>query len=210
MSIFVSEPGRPVGTRLPESLRARRVDDVTELTESHAISPGKSEATDAEFQQAANAGRHRALEEYGAAAAGERREDRPYLPVSRISSPALYTVPASATIAEALSVMDEHQVHHLVVLAEENIAGLVDLRWLLGWLHEHKANAMSQRLMHIELPAFLTASPETDAHQLARLMLAHQLNAALVVDAKGAAAGIVSSTDYLRLYASSGRQEGTV
>ena len=210
MSIFVSEPGRPVGTRLPESLRARRVDDVTELTESHAISAGKSEATDAEFQQAANAGRHKALEEYGAAAAGERREDRPYLPVSQISSPALYTVPASATIAEALSVMDEHQVHHLVVLAEDNIAGLVDLRWLLGWLHEHKANAMSQSLMHIELPAFLTASPETDAHQLARLMLAHQLNAALVVDAKGSAAGIVSSTDYLRLYASSGRQQGTV
>jgi CBS domain-containing protein len=69
---------------------------------------------------------------------------------------------------------------------------------------------MSQSLVHIELPAFLTASPETDAHQLARLMLAHQLNAALVVDARGAAAGIVTSTDYLRLYANAGRHEGTV
>ena len=49
-----------------------------------------------------------------------------------------------------------------------------------------------------------------DAHQLARLMLAHQLNAALVVDAKGAASGIVTSTDYLRLYASAGRHQGTV
>jgi CBS domain-containing protein len=41
-------------------------------------------------------------------------------------------------------------------------------------------------------------------------MLAHQLNAALVVDAKGAASGIVTSTDYLRLYASAGRHQGTV
>lgn len=210
MSIFVSEPGRPVGTRLPEAFRARRVGDVTELTETETINTGRSEATDAEFQLAANAGRHRALEEYGATAAGERREERPYLPVSRIASSTLYSVQASATIAEALSVMDEHQVHHLVIMSSDNVAGLVDLRWLLGWLHDHEANAMSESLQHIELPAFLTASPETDAHQLARLMLAHQLNAALVIDTKGTAAGVVTSTDYLRLYANSGRHEGTV
>ena len=210
MSIFVSEPGRPVGTRLPEAFRARRVGDVTELTETETINTGRSEATDAEFQLAANAGRHRALEEYGATAAGERREERPYLPVSRIASSTLYSVQASATIAEALSVMDEHQVHHLVIMSSDNVAGLVDLRWLLGWLHDHEAKAMSESLQHIELPAFLTASPETDAHQLARLMLAHQLNAALVIDTKGTAAGVVTSTDYLRLYANSGRHEGTV
>lgn len=210
MSIFVSEPGRPVGTRLPEAFRARRVGDVTELKESQAIDTGRSEATDAEFQAAANAGRYRALQEYGAAAAGERREERPYLPVSDIASPALYRVAASATIAEALSVMDEHQVHHLVIMADDNVAGLIDLRWLLAWLHEHHADAMSQSLVHMELPAFLTASPETDAHQLARLMLAHQLNAALVVDGKGAAVGIVTSTDYLRLYANASRHEGSV
>ncbi len=63
MSIFVSEPGRPVGTRLPETFRARPVGDVTELAETQSINPGRSEATDAEFQQAANAGRYKALEE---------------------------------------------------------------------------------------------------------------------------------------------------
>lgn len=210
MSIFVSEPGRPVGTRLPEAFRARRVDDVNELTETHTISAGQKEAVDADFQAAANAGRYRALQEYGAAAAGERREQRTYLPVSEIASPALYRLPATATISEALSVMDEHQVHHLVITAEDNVAGLIDLRWLLAWLHDNNADAMSQTFVHIELPAFLTASPETDAHQLARLMLAHQLNAALVVDERGAASGIVTSTDYLRLYANAGRHEGTV
>ncbi|ERS10227.1 hypothetical protein Q667_02695 [Marinobacter sp. C1S70] len=214
MSIFVSEPGRPIGTRLPEAFRSRRVGDVTELSESEAISAEHSEATDAEFQQAVHSGgggsRFRALQEYGAAAAGERREERVYLPVADISSPAQFSVPASATVAEALDTMEEHGVHHLVVLADSNVAGLIDLRWLLSWIHEHSSEALDQSLIHIELPAFLTASPETDAHQLARLMLAHRLNAALVINAAGEPAGVVTSTDYLKLYANAGRQEGSV
>ncbi|PCM46018.1 CBS domain-containing protein [Marinobacter sp. ANT_B65] len=210
MSIFVSEPGRPVGTRLPEVFRGRRVGDVSELTESQQINPGRSEATDAEFQLAAQSGRHRALEEYGAAVAGERKDQRPYLPVSSICSPALFTIPASATVADAITMMDEQGANHLVVTADTNVAGLVAQQWLLAWLHEHQADAMNQTLTQIELPAFLTASPETDAHQLARLMLAHQLNAALVVDAQGEPTGLVTSTDYLRLYASVGGQQGSV
>lgn len=214
MSIFVSEPGRPIGTRLPEAFRSRRVGDVTELSESAAISAEHSEATDAEFQQAVHSGgsgsSFRALQEYGAAAAGERREERVYLPVADISSPAQFSVPASATVAEALDTMEEHGVHHLVVLADNNVAGLIDLRWLLSWVHEHSSEALDQSLIHIELPAFLTASPETDAHQLARLMLAHRLNAALVINAAGKPAGVVTSTDYLKLYANAGRQEGSV
>jgi CBS domain-containing protein len=113
-------------------------------------------------------------------------------------------------MGEAMSSMEDNNVHHLVILADHNVAGLIDLRWLLAWLHENPSQAVSQSLSQVELPAFLTASPETDAHQLARLMLAHQLNAALIVDAKGQPSGIVTSTDYLKLYASASRQEGTV
>ena len=210
MSIHVSEPGRPVGTRLPEIFRGRRVDDVTELTESHNIDVRHSDTTDAEFQLAARSGRQRAIEEYGAAASGEPKERRVYLPVSQICTPALHTQPATATVADALDAMDENSVHHIVITADGNVAGLVDLRWLLAWLHETSANAMGSSFVNIELPAFLTSSPETDAHQLARLMLAHQLNAALVIDENGRPSGIVTSTDYLRLYANAGRHEGSV
>lgn len=210
MSIHVSEPGRPVGTRLPEVFRGRRVGDVTELTESHRIDVSHSETTDAEFQLAARSGRHRALEEYGAAAAGEPKERRAYLPVSQICTPALFSLPATASVADALDTMEENGIHHIVISAEGNVAGLVDLRWLLVWLHRSTANALNSGFVNIELPAFLTASPETDAHQLARLMLAHQLNAALVIDETGHPTGIVTSTDYLRIYASVGRHEGSV
>ncbi|MGM0952408.1 MAG: CBS domain-containing protein [Pseudomonadota bacterium] len=213
MSIHVSEPGRPQGTRLPAAFRSRQVESVTELTESGAISPSHSEATDAEFQQAAHSGGNRqqkALQEYGAAAGGEIPEERVYLPVSEICSPAIYSASAMASVAEAMDVMETNGVHHLVVLAEDNVAGLIDLRWLLSWLHEHTSEAIHKSLTNIELPSFLTASPETDAHQLARLMLAHNLNAALVVDAKGKPKGIVTSTDYLKLYASASKHQGEV
>ncbi|NMT64831.1 CBS domain-containing protein [Marinobacter orientalis] len=210
MSIYVSEPGRPVGTRLPEIFRGRRVGEVTELTETHKLDVSHSENTDAEFQMAARSGRHRALEEYGSATAGEPKERRLYLPVSQICTPTLFSLPATATVADALETMEENGIHHIVITADGNVAGLVDLRWLLTWLHESEDHAPDSGFVNIELPAFLTASPETDAHQLARLMLAHQLSAALVVDETGRPAGVVTSTDYLRLYASAGRHEGSV
>lgn len=210
MSIFVSEPGRPLGTRLPDILRERRVGNVSDLKEGQPINPGHGEATDAEFQLAAQSGRHRALEEYGAAGAGERKEQRPYLPVSSICTPALYSLPASATVEEAITMMSDQGASHLVVTADTHTAGLVSQQWLLAWLHEHEPSAIKQSLTHIELPAFLTASPETDAHQLARLMLVHRLNAALVVDTQGEPVGVVTSTDYLRLYASAGEQQDSV
>ncbi len=210
MSIHVSEPGRPVGTRLPEIYRGRRVGDVTELQEAHNIDVSHSDATDAEFQQAAHSGRQKALEEYGAAAAGERKEARPYLPVSKISTPVTFSIDAASSVADALNVMDDNGINHLIVLADGNVAGLLELRWLLEWLYRHRAEPTTAALLHIELPAFLTASPETDAHQLARLMLAHQLNAAIVITPEGHPDGIVTSTDYLRLYANVGRQEGQV
>ncbi|MFW5825320.1 MAG: CBS domain-containing protein, partial [Marinobacter sp.] len=135
---------------------------------------------------------------------------RAYLPGSRVCSPRIHSLPAESTLAQGLATMDQHGVHHLVITSQGVVGGLVDMRWILNWLHEHPDQDASRSFLHIELPAFLTASPETDAHQLARLMLAHQLDAALVVGPDGVPTGIITSTDYLRLYASLSQQEGEV
>ena len=208
MSIHVSEPGRPLGTRLPEVFRRRRVDDVSELRESTRINAQCSEATDADFQSALQAGKRKAMEQYGRSSAGEPIEQRAYLPVSIMCVSGVPSVPANATVAEALSTMADNNTRHLAVMAENTIAGMVDAPWLLAWANESQNNAVSQSLLSMELPAFLTAFPETDAHQLARLMLAHQLDAALIIDTSGEPVGIVTSIDYLRLYANSGSYQG--
>lgn len=210
MSIHVSEPGRPVGTRLPEVFRSRRVGDVSELRESARINADYSEATDADFQSGVQAGKRKAMEQYGRSSAGEPIEQRAYLPVSTMCVSAVPSVSANATVAEALSAMQDNNTRHLAVMAEDTIAGMLDAHWLLAWANEFHTSTALQSLSGMELPAFLTASPETDAHQLARLMLAHQLDAALIINANGEPAGIVTSLDYLRLYADSGRYEGNV
>lgn len=210
MAIFVSEPGRPIGTRLPESVRSRRTPAVMGGNETQKPQPGYNENTDPAFLNAQQATARRALAEYGEASESSPDAERPYLPVSRICSTQLYTIDATETMATALTTMDDHGVHHLVVLTDKQVAGLIGLSWLLEWIHRNRVDASSQTFTQVELPAFLTVTPETDAHQLARLMLAHQLNAALVLDFNGTATGLVTSSDYLRLYADISRQEGAV
>ncbi|WP_339805804.1 CBS domain-containing protein [uncultured Marinobacter sp.] len=210
MAIHISEPGRPQGTRLPEIFRGRRIGDIEESAETHALRESSNEATDGEFQLAREVNARKALERYGQAEEAEPEPQRAYLPVSKMCSPRIHTMEATATLAEALSDMERHGVHHLVIAADGLVGGLIDIRWTQNWLLEHRADPDRQTFQHIELPSFLTVTPETDAHQLARLMLAHQLDAALVVDASGSPTGIVTTTDYLRLYASMSQQEGDV
>ena len=210
MSIHVSEPGRPTGTRLPEVFRGRRVSELDETSKSHPMRESNEEITDGSFQQAREANARRAVARYSQAEEAEPEPERAYLPVSRVCSPWIHSLPAESTLADALNVMEQHGVHHMVVTSGGMVGGLVDTRWILNWLYENRDEDVSRSFLHIELPAFLTASPETDAHQLARLMLAHQLDAALVVGADGSPTGIITSTDYLRLYASLSQQEGEV
>lgn len=203
MSIHVSEPGRPIGTRLPEIFRSRRVGDVSEVREGAKVNPEYSETTDAEFQAGVQAGKRKA-EQYGRSTAGEPIEQRAYFPVSIMCVSGVTSVPATITVMEALTAMGDNHTRHVTVTVDNVIAGMVDELWLRAWANEFQDKAADQRLAAIELPAFLTAFPETDAHQLARLMLAHQLDAALIIDNGGRPVGIVTSVDYLRLYADSG------
>lgn len=210
MAIHVSEPGRPIGTRLPEIFRDRPVDHVTELVEEHAINPRRNDTTDPEVLNAEWPATRRAVAQYGESIGSEPETQRAYLPAAKLATDTLFTLPASASLAEGLTEMGDHGIDHLIVIADNNVAGLVDRTWLLAWLHDNHANAMAYSFSQIELPAFLTASPETDAHQLARLMLAHRLDASLIIDHDGQVVGIVTGTDYLRLYAEQSRNESSV
>ncbi len=210
MAIHISEPGRPTATRLPEQLRNRRVGSLDGTAGTAALRESNDENTSSEFQQARGIAARQAAARYGETGDARPKPQQAYLPVSRVYSPRIYTLPAEATLAEGLAVMDQHGVQHLVITSDGVVGGLVDMRWILNWLHENRDQDASRTFLTIELPSFLTASPETDAHMLARLMLAHQLDAALVVGPDNAPVGMITSTDYLRLYASLNRQEDQV
>lgn len=202
MSIYVTEPGRPVHNRLPESLRARRVRDLDETAASPAAAARSRVPEElAREQQRRLLHARQAIEEYKEGVTDEPESERPYLPVDRLLTRSVHRVPASTSLLDALRSMEELAIHHLVVDANSVVAGLIDIRWLLKVLCEDYAQRSARLLSTMELPAFLTATPETDAHELARQMLAHRLDAALVLDGQNQPQGVITSSDYLRLYA---------
>ncbi|MEQ6884882.1 CBS domain-containing protein [Salicola sp. Rm-C-2C1-2] len=199
MAIFIAEPSRPVGTRLPEALRARRIQETDQTDAIHRTASNTEQAEDpARFQAEPQV--RRALREYQEESGGEGDAESPYLPSSRLASPALHIVSARASLRTALDTMAEHLVHHLVVTTDAGeVAGLIDEIWLLRQIREGMAETAP--LSGCELPSFITVTPETDAHHLAQQMLSHELNAALVINHDNKPAGIITGTDFLRLYA---------
>lgn len=210
MNIHVAEPGRPLGTRLPEAFRARRVADRGQPDPINASVGNAEQPVDpTRFRTDYEANARRALEEYQEESSEQPDSEAPYLPSARLASRTILSIEANATLRQSLTRMDEHAVHHLVVTANRGeVAGLIDREWVLEelWLQQDE----NQSLMDIELPAFVTVTPETDAHQLAQQMLGYQLSAALVIDRDNRPSGVITSSDFLRLYADSSPLHTTI
>ena len=199
MAIHIADPGHPVGTRLPEALRVRRVQGKDQPEATRRAAANTDQPVDStRFQSSPQV--RRALQEYQDESGGEADTESRYLPSSKLASPALYTISARESLRTALEAMARHSVHHLVVTTDAGeVAGLIDETWLLRQLREGVDEAAA--LSGCELPSFITVTPETDAHQLAQQMIGHGLSAALVIDHNNQPGGIITGTDFLRLYA---------
>lgn len=208
MAIHIAEPGRPVGTRLPEALRARRIEQADETTAIPRMASDTEQPEEAaRFQEGPQI--RRALREYQEESGGEGDAESPYLPSSRLASPTLHSISAQAALSQALDAMTQHMVHHLVVLTEAGeVAGLINETWLLQAIR--RGTDETTPLSGCELPSFITVTPETDGHHLAQQMLSHELSAALVIDHSNRPAGIITSTDFLRLYADGHHLDTTI
>lgn len=209
MAIFVNEPGRPRGTQISTAIKSQPVATVTQTTPTQAVDPKKNETTDAEIVNAMRS-TERAMAEYSGVLRTEPDAQGAYVPVSVLATERLVSLPAIATMGEALAVMEQHGINHIALTEDGHSVGLVSADWIIHWLYQQQADADEQAFNDIELPSFLIALPETDAHVLARLMLAHQRRAALIVNKATLPVGIVTATDYLRLYAESGSLENRV
>ena len=199
MAIHIADPGHPVGTRLPEALRVRRVQVTDQPETTRRAGANTDQPVDpTRFQSEPQV--RRALQEYQEESGGDADTESRYLPSARLASPALYTISATESLQNALALMAQHAVHHLVVTTEPGeVAGLIDETWLLRQRRGGVDEAAP--LAGCELPSFITVTPETDAHQLAQQMLSHELSATLVIDRNNQPAGIITGTDFLRLYA---------
>src|SRR6185503_13435412 len=112
------------------------------------------------------------------------------------------SLPASATIADALSTLIELDVRHLpVVNAEREVVGMVSDRDLRGepagtWASPRRQ--LDLHLSEIMSSDVLSVGIDTPLDEIVALMLEYKIGAVPVTDAEGALVGIVSYIDVLR------------
>lgn len=127
---------------------------------------------------------------------------KPALLAQDIMSAPVQALRPDTSLKEAWALMKGQGFHHLpIASADGTLAGLVSDRDLLrvsSRLEGHAAQALPQTLATIMATRVLTATPTTEIHELARVMLAERISALPIIDGNQKPVGIVTITDLLR------------
>lgn len=127
-------------------------------------------------------------------------------PVTRVMTEAVLSIDAASSVSEALRLFIEYPVHHLPVVRERKLVGMLssaDVMKLKGFLPK---NAMAseeyidQRFSIETLmshPAISVQSHQA-VEDAARLMVTHAVHALPVVDMQDHLLGIVTTTDMMQ------------
>lgn len=123
-------------------------------------------------------------------------------------SPNPVTVHPQQTVPQAHSLMEHHQVRRLLVVADDELVGIVtkgDIRAAepsdASLLSSYEISALVD-LMSIDsimTSDLITIEPEAPIAEAARKMLEHKIGGIPVVDGKGGLVGIITETDICRV-----------
>ena len=130
--------------------------------------------------------------------------------LNEIASTHVVTLNPDDSIDKALALMEEHDIHHLPVVASDGPIGIVSDRDLLsavGWMSSRDRIAASegpvfigpQRVGEVMSSPVRTLAPDDRVESAARLMLSETISAAPLVNGRGLV-GIVTETDFLNCY----------
>ena len=123
-----------------------------------------------------------------------------------MSSPVL-TVDADATLREALALMEERDIHHLLVEHRGRLVGVVSDRDLLRHLspfvgtlseRERDQNTLLRRVFQFATYGPVTVQQEAPIFEAAAVLLERQISGLLVLDAEGRPVGVLTTRDLLR------------
>jgi acetoin utilization protein AcuB len=127
--------------------------------------------------------------------------------VTAVMTERLVTVAANASLAEARDLLQQHGIHHLLVMHEQRVVAVLSDRDVLrsispyvGTLSEQTRDMRSLLRPVFQLASYhpITVSPAASVLEAAALMLDHAISCLPVVDAHGDTVGVVTSRDLLR------------
>lgn len=101
------------------------------------------------------------------------------------------------TVAEAESIMEQHQIHHVPVMSGSHLKGIVSERDLLAAKAERGEQYLETSLEEICQADVLTVAPVESIDEVARKLLERRVGSAVVIDS-GFVVGIFTTSDALR------------
>ncbi len=121
--------------------------------------------------------------------------------IEAIMSTNLVTVPPTATLAEARSLMQENRIHHVPVVDDGNLVGLVTLTNVLAATDsflrdENRIHAAEIALTDVMVTDVATVDVGASLRQAALFLERHQIGCLPVMD-DGALVGIITDTDFV-------------
>jgi CBS domain-containing protein len=122
--------------------------------------------------------------------------------IESIMSTNLITVHPSATLAEARALMQEHRIHHLPILKDEQIVGLISLTNVLAatdsFLRDDGSRIHADEIGITDAMVSDVATVDVNAslRHAALFMEKHKIGCLPVLD-KGELVGIITDTDFV-------------
>lgn len=133
---------------------------------------------------------------------GSSPSRKPAILAQDIMSAPVQTLRPDTSLKEAWAFIKTHGFRHLpIVSTDGTLAGILSDRDLLRCsspLENHAAQPLQQTVAAIMATQVLTATPTTEIHELARVMLAERISALPVIDNHHRPIGIVTISDILR------------
>lgn len=126
----------------------------------------------------------------------ERRDESkpPRLSASQIMSQPVYTTRLDAELSEALELMDDQGINHLMVVNYESFAvGLISRIDILR--HQMLNDSL---VIDAYRHQFIVATPETDVIEIATNLVTYHIGSIPVMDKDDKILGIITRTDLLR------------
>jgi CBS domain-containing protein len=124
-------------------------------------------------------------------------------PVNTVMTTAVFSVGPNDSIEELLNLVKSHSVHHVPVVEDSQVVGIVtsaDLakfRHFLPQLHDSAQATSGWKVSRIMQSPAVTVSEHDTARRAAELMVTHAIHGIPVVNAAGHLIGIVTTTDVM-------------
>jgi acetoin utilization protein AcuB len=143
----------------------------------------------------------------------EQHERRRAVYAADIMHQSIISISSDALIDTAWALFAQHRIHHLVVIDEGRLVGIISdrdlLRGSLNHLNLNEKN-LQQRVADVMSRPVLTAAPDTEIRMLAEVMVRQRIGVMPIVvevNDRESVAGIITRSDLLQLIVDSGPLE---